>query len=175
MTYLLSWKRVKRLNLRITPEGEIRVSVPRHISAQQADRFVEERAEWIEKHRHLPEEPLLPAPEPERCREELSRSLARVYPLVRDLGVAFPELKVRTLKSQWGNCHWQQGYVTLNRALCRCPEELRDYVALHELVHFLHPNHGEQFYQCMDRLMPDWKQRRTRLRSFQGALSSCAI
>ena len=46
------------------------------------------------------------------------------------------------MKSQWGNCHWRQGYITLNTALARCPGTLRDYVALHELVHFVHPDHG---------------------------------
>lgn len=39
-----------------------------------------------------------------------------------------------------------------------------DYVALHELVHFLHPNHGPGFYAVMDRLMPDWKEKRARLK-----------
>ena len=36
--------------------------------------------------------------------------------------------------------------------------------ALHELVHFLHPNHGPGFYAVMDRLMPDWKEKRARLK-----------
>lgn len=54
------------------------------------------------------------------------------------------------MRSQWGNCHYQQGYITLNTALARCPEPLRDYVALHELVHFLHHDHGTGFYAAMD-------------------------
>ena len=39
-----------------------------------------------------------------------------------------------------------------------------DSAALHELVHFLHPNHGPGFYAVMDRLMPDWKEKRARLK-----------
>ena len=57
-----------------------------------------------------------------------------------------------------------------NTALARCPETLRDYVALHELVHFVHPDHGPGFYGLMDRLMPDWRQRRKELRRYGGAL-----
>ena len=49
-------------------------------------------------------------------------------------------------------------------ALAALPEELMDYVTLHELVHFLHPNHGPGFYAVMDRLMPDWKEKRARLK-----------
>ena len=100
----------------------------------------------------------------------LGEALDRVYPLVQPLGVAWPELRLRRMKSQWGNCHWRQGYITLNTALARCPETLRDYVALHELVHFVHPDHGPGFYGLMDRLMPDWRQRRKELRRYGGAL-----
>ena len=111
-------------------------------------------------------EPLPPVDRAE-CVRLLGEALERVYPLVQPLGVAFPQLKLRALKSQWGNCHWAQGYITLNTALARCPERLRDYVALHELVHFLHHNHGPGFYRQMDALMPDWKQRRRALRGYE--------
>ena len=90
---------------------------------------------------------------------------------MQPLVVAWPELMLRRMKSQWGNCHWRQGYITLNTALARCPETLRDYVALHELVHFVHPDHGPGFYWLMDRLMPDWRQRRKELRRYGGALA----
>ena len=106
----------------------------------------------------------------EECVRLLAEALARVYPLAAPLGVAFPVLKLRPLKSQWGNCHWAQGYITLNTALARCPEELRDYVALHELVHFLHHDHGPGFYARMDALMPDWRRRRKALKGYTGAL-----
>ena len=90
--------------------------------------------------------------------------------MVEPMGVELPILKLRALKSQWGNCHWAQGYITLNTALARCPEELRDYVALHELVHFLHHDHGPGFYAQMDALMSDWRERRQRLKGYSGAL-----
>lgn len=62
--------------------------------------------------------PELP-PEPARreCLRLLGEALDRVYPLVQPLGVAWPELRLRRMKSQWGNCHWRQGYITLNTAL----------------------------------------------------------
>jgi len=43
-------------------------------------------------------------------------------------------------------------------------------VALHELVHFLHHDHGPGFYAQMDALMPDWKGRRRALKRCGGAL-----
>ena len=172
LTYTLAWKAVKNLNLRIKAGGEIVISVPLRYSIRQADDFVQEKSGWILNAIALLEkqtEPLPPVSR-EECARRMSEALERVYPLVAPLGVGFPSLRLRALKSQWGNCHWAQGYITLNTALARCPEELRDYVALHELVHFLHHDHGPGFYARMDGLMPDWRKRRRALKGYTGAL-----
>ena len=100
----------------------------------------------------------------------LEEAVLRVYPLVAGSGVPMPQIKLRKMKSQWGNCHYRQGYITLNTALARCPEFLRDYVALHELVHFLHHDHGPGFYAAMDARMPDWRKRRQDLKRYAQAL-----
>ena len=173
LTYTLTRKRVKNLNLRVGAGNEIMVSIPLRCPVRQADDFIRERSGWIldalsrREDRQL--EPLPPVSR-EECARLLTEALERVYPLVEPLGVALPPMKPRALKSQWGNCHWAQGYITLNTALARCPEELRDYVALHELVHFLHHDHGPGFYARMDALMPDWRNRRRTLKRYSGAL-----
>ena len=162
------------LRMRMKPDGSVAVSVPLGCRVEDADLFVKKNSGWIAERLLRAAErrkmPLPPMPTAQRTREMLSEALARVYPLVVPLGVAMPVLKLRFMKSQWGNCHWRQGYITLNTALARCPEELRDYVALHELVHFLHPNHGAGFRSVMDELMPDWKGRRNALEQYSGAL-----
>ncbi len=173
IAYELVRKRVKNLNLRLTA-GRVKLSGPNRCPLREADRLIWEKSAWIAAAlRRLEEEravPLPPPPPRKECEALLRRSLERVYPLVAPLGVAVPELKLRAMRSQWGNCHWAQGYITLNTALAWCPEELRDYVALHELVHFLHRGHGPDFYARMDALMPDWRRRREELRRYDGAL-----
>lgn len=172
ITYRLVRKRVKNLNLRIGAGSAVTLSVPYACPGSRADKMVEEKWRWItENLAQRAEAPQMPPLPPRReCRELLACALARVYPLVADLGVVMPELKIRTMRSQWGNCHWSQGYITLNTALVRCPERLRDYVALHELVHFLHHDHGSGFYSVMDALMPDWRARRKELKTCAAAL-----
>ncbi|MEA4932825.1 MAG: YgjP-like metallopeptidase domain-containing protein [Lawsonibacter sp.] len=171
--YVLIKKRVKNLNLRVGAAGRVTLSVPYGCSDGRADQMVREKCGWIsstmERQRAQTRE-LLPEPSRANCRILLQEALERVYPLTAALGVPMPEMKIRTMKSQWGNCHWKQGYITLNTALARCPEHLRDYVALHELVHFLHHDHGPGFYGRMDALMPDWREWRKELRSYAAAL-----
>ena len=170
---LLRRRRVKNLNLRVGADGTVALSVPLRYPLDRAEDFLRDKSGWIaralERQRAGQARPLPPV-DREECAARLEAALDRVWPLAAPLGIPKPALKPRALKSQWGNCHWAQGYITLNTALARCPEELRDYVALHELVHFLHHDHGPGFYARMDALMPDWRRRRGELKRYGAAL-----
>lgn len=174
ISYTLTKKRVKNLNLRVDTHGTVSLSVPLRCSLHAADEFVIRKSAWIVAHRkkkaERPVPKLLPELGREACFALLERSLERMYPLVAVYGVGKPVLKIRKMRTQWGNCHWMQGYITLNTALHRCPEHLRDYVALHELVHFLHHDHGSGFYASMDAIMPEWREYRRELRLFDLAV-----
>ena len=174
ITYTLSKKRIKNLNLRINADGGVTLSIPLRCTLETADEFVRQKSRWILTHQKKRTEraeiELLPELKRDACYVLLKESVDRVYPLVAAYGVGSPVLKIRNMRSQWGNCHWMQGYITLNTALHRCPESLRDYVALHELVHFLHHDHGSGFYAVMDTLMPDWKERRRDLKRYAAAI-----
>ena len=174
IVYTLEKKRIKNLNMRLNGVGEVSVSVPMACPDARADEFVRSRSGWIVEHIRRQElrsrTELLPERSREECLDLLRQALERVYPLVVPYGVAMPELKIRKMRAQWGNCHWKQGYITLNTALHRCPEHLRDYVALHELVHFIHHDHGAGFYATMDALMPDWRKRRVQMKHYAAAV-----
>jgi hypothetical protein len=51
--------------------------------------------------------------------------------------------------------------------LLRLPEELRDYVILHELVHTRHKNHSRAFWQELGGLVGDAKSLQKALRRFR--------
>ena len=169
ITYSLTRKKIKNWNLRVR-EGQVLLSVPLRVSDARADEFVRSRSDWILRameRQRAAKKTTLEELNRDVCMARLAAALERVYPLAAMIGVVKPQLRLRKMRSQWGNCHYRQGYITLNTALASCPEALRDYVALHELVHFLHPDHGPGFYAVMDKLMPDWKQRRRALKNYQ--------
>ena len=89
--------------------------------------------------------------------------LDEIYPLFIPYGVKKPVLRIRTMKSCWGSCLVNKGIITLNRKLLMKPRECIEYVVMHELCHFIYPDHSKQFYGFMEKLMPDWKERREHL------------
>ncbi len=71
-------------------------------------------------------------------------------------------LQVREMKTRWGTCIPSKKKITLNLYLMYAPHECLEYVALHELVHFLEIYHNDNFYEIMEEFMTDYKER-TRL------------
>jgi predicted metal-dependent hydrolase len=76
-----------------------------------------------------------------------------------------PALRLRSMRRRWGSCS-RHGRVTLNVELVKLPMTLIDYVIAHELCHLFEFNHGKKFYELLEFVMPDWKQREQMLKQF---------
>ena len=172
VVYHLVRRPVKNINLRVREDGTVWVSAPARVGLDQLDRFVAGRAEWIQKAkenyaRRASLGAALASLSRNECQRRLQAALDRMYPLVEKAGVPYPALKLRKMTSRWGSCHYRRASITLNTALAACPEELQDYVALHELCHFLWPDHSPRFYAALTERMPDWRERRQRLTGYR--------
>jgi len=96
-------------------------------------------------------------------KESLSFLKGRVevyYPIIKKYGKPFPGLQLRKMKTLWGSCSVNRETITFNQYLIKAKPACIDYVVLHELVHFLYPNHSKQFYDFLSINMPDWKTRK---------------
>jgi predicted metal-dependent hydrolase len=82
-------------------------------------------------------------------------------------GIPFPDLIIRKMSNRWGSFS-AAGRITLNLELIKAPKECIDYVILHELCHFRVKHHGPTFWKLMERLLPDYDERRTKLNLLAG-------
>lgn len=96
----------------------------------------------------------------EKSNIHFSQSLDRMYKLVRQYNIPKPQVKIRNMKSRWGSCHSQEKTIILNSQLIKAGKDCIDYVVLHELIHFKHKNHDNNFYTLLSSLMPDWEKRK---------------
>ena len=74
-------------------------------------------------------------------------------------------LIIRTMKRRWGSCS-NKGIITLSTELVKLPDSFIEYVAVHELCHLRHHNHGTKYYKLLTELFPEWKQVRKALRRY---------
>lgn len=89
----------------------------------------------------------------------------RVEELSYLFGLKYDRLFLKNLKSRWGSCSVRNN-VNLNIHLMRLPDELIDYVILHELVHTIHKNHGKRFWAKLDDEIPNSKKLDKQLKKY---------
>lgn len=99
----------------------------------------------------------------ERLLDAADRACRAYFPYFSALGYPYPELRLRKMTSRYGTCHTKKHIITISTTLARTPLPLLEFVVLHELVHFIHPNHSPAFYKELTTLMPDWRARRAAL------------
>ena len=103
--------------------------------------------------------------------EELRRQAKEVLPqrleeLAQQYGFEYNSVRIKHNVSNWGSCSAKKN-INLNLNLVRLPEELRDYVMLHELCHLRYLNHGPGFHALLESLCPEHKELQKRLREYK--------
>lgn len=165
-------KRVKNVNLRIARDGShVDVSAPSWVSDSEVEAFIRSKSAWIASHMaQAAQAPMARAAQatPEEVaawRETVSACApALVAAWEPIMGVKAGKLAYRNMTSRWGSCQPATGRICINVRLALYPPECLEYVVVHELCHLLERGHGPRFHQLMDAFMPDWKQRRAKLR-----------
>lgn len=79
--------------------------------------------------------------------------------------IPIPNLKIRKMTSRWGVCNIKNHNVTLNLELSKYNIECLNYVIVHELSHFIHPNHSKEFWLLVGKYYPNYKDIRKYLRN----------
>ena len=71
-------------------------------------------------------------------------------------GGLYSKITVRDQQSRWGSCS-SRGTLSFNYRLIFAPTEVLDYVVVHELCHLTHMNHSKDFWNMVERIMPDYR------------------
>ena len=164
-------KRIKNVNLRVKTDGQVEVSAPLHAADAFVASFVREKRPWIEaKRAEMAASPRAEAAaaSPEEVAAWRAVVEACVPPLVAAwepiMGVKAGRLAYRNMTSRWGSCQPATGRICINVRLALYPPECLEYVVVHELCHLRERGHGQRFKDLMDTYMPDWRERRAKLR-----------
>ena len=98
----------------------------------------------------------------DRAGEVFAERLKACHRLAAVEGIPLPTLLVRRMTHRWGSCT-PAGRIILNLELLKASRECIDYVVMHELCHLAEHNHSPKFWRLLQRLMPDWEDRKKRL------------
>lgn len=166
---MITRKKIKNLILRVTRDGQIKISAPEKCPEKIINTFLEQKKYWIAKQQSImleranqPEAPIL-------TNEHCDQMKAILPPLFEKweviIGVKAHEWGVKAMKTRWGSCNTVKKRIWINLHLIHKPRVCLEYVLVHELVHLLEASHNKRFYALMTEFMPDWKAHRQLLKT----------
>ncbi|NIV09800.1 MAG: DUF45 domain-containing protein [Aliifodinibius sp.] len=155
-------KRAKRLNITIKPFKGVRVAVPHGVSFKEGKKFVYTKTGWIQKHLGRMKELELQRKKMPENSKPIDKASARkklvdrLEVLAENNGFKYNRVFIKNQKTRWGSCS-SKNNINLNTKLVNLPDELMDYVLLHELVHTKVKNHSKRFWAELDKLVGNAK------------------
>lgn len=168
ISYNLEIKKVKNINMRIKPDGTVNLSANRRVPQKIIDDFVVSKSDFIlkalEKYNNRVETVSKQYFTEEQLVDFILHFCKVVYPYYEKYGIKYPIIKFRKMTSRWGSCHSSKGILTFNTQLVYTPPKCVEYVVWHEFTHFLQPNHSKLFYNELEKVCPDWKTLRKKLK-----------
>ncbi|MFC1942475.1 M48 family metallopeptidase [Chloroflexota bacterium] len=168
--------RAKRIIISVRTSKDVRVAVPKRISFKKAEEFAFSKIEWINKHLEK-----IKRYEKDRIttRHNFSDTdkvtakgvlIIRLNQLAEKHGFTYNKVSIRNQRTRWGSCSGKSN-ISLNMNLMLVPQELVDYVMLHELVHTRIHNHSKKFWAELDKYTENSKVMAKRLRMHDLKLS----
>jgi len=155
----------RRYVMRVRPDGDLRVTIPRGGSRREAERFVERNRSWAERQRSRILAARRPAAEIRALR---ARAAAELPPQLRALaerhGLVVRRISIRDQRSRWGSCS-ASGHIALNFRLLLMPADVREYILIHELMHLQQANHSRRFWRLVAAACPGFREAERWLRA----------
>ena len=164
--------RSKRISLRVSPLKGVTVSMPYFVPYDAGLKFFMSKREWVlniqSKQREAAGTARVLAPkEIERLREQAKEILpARLSELAGKYSFEYNSVHIKHNSSNWGSCS-HKGNINLNLNLVLVPDELRDYVLIHELCHLRIPDHSPAFHSLLESLCPDHRRKEKELKKIR--------
>ncbi len=164
-------KRARHVNISVKPFRGVRVAVPYRVPFNKAEEFVHTKIDWIKKQREKMKRYEKEYNFASGANDDIDKVKAksmltgRLKYLAEKHGFTYNRVFIRNQRTRWGSCSHKNN-ISLNTKIVKLPDELVDYVILHELVHTHRKDHGKAFWAEMDKLVGDGKKMSSRLKKY---------
>ncbi len=153
--------------IEIDRDARVVVRVPWLYPTKKIDELVRSKEKWIASHLDrmlkIPPSKIVSHSEREELRQKAKEILPeRVFQIAKQFELRYRSVRISVAEKRFGSCSADHR-ISLSCYLILYPQDLIDYIILHELCHTVEHNHSASFYRLLDRWMPDWRSRKRML------------
>ena len=158
----------KTVVIQIKNDGTICVRAPYAMKNTELIQLLKEKETWILRNLKKMEEKQLQCENAEKLSQEEIQALAELaLKVITDkvrhyaelMQVSYGRITIRNQKTRWGSCS-AKGNLNFNCLLMLVPDEVVNYVVVHELCHLVEMNHSKAFWKQVERILPEYKKHR---------------
>lgn len=157
------YRKNRSLRLSIEGKGVVKVTCPYGIDEPYIYDFVKSKMSWIKKSLNSLEKKECLAEKPNLKKRELAALKDYIDQIVYKYAVIMKaeisEVRLRKMKTEWGNCNFVDSILTFNTYLFYMSEKFIEAIVVHEIAHLFVHGHGKRFYQIVYKYLPDYKER----------------
>lgn len=170
----------KTCSIQVLPDGQVVVRAPIEMSGRAIRDLLKQKQPWIdasqEKMAELYTRRSLLSPLTEKEISYMIQQARKVIPervriYAERMDVTYRNVSVGRQRSRWGSCN-SKGDLRFNCLLMALPEDVLDYVIVHELCHRKEMNHSKAFWNEVEKALPDYKESYKWLKLYGGDLIS---
>ena len=159
----------KTAAIQVKSDGSVIVRCPKYMTQAAIDQLINDKSPWIQAHiQRFSQRAILPPFTPEEL-ELLTQKAKAVIPnrtriLASKMHITYNHITIRCQRTRWGSCS-SKGNLNFNCLLMLAPEEVLDYVIIHELCHRLEMNHSPAFWKTVAKFQPEYVKHRNWLKN----------
>ncbi|MGN1300498.1 MAG: M48 family metallopeptidase [Clostridia bacterium] len=159
--YEIIYSKIKNVYIQIK-DGKVIIKAPKRISEKELEKIIEKKSGWIEK--NLEKTSQKQEKSPLYTEEQFKKIVEKnASELINTIGLIPRKIRIRDIKYAWGSCSNNKN-ITINKKLISYSELAIRYVILHELCHLKYMNHSKDFWNLVQKYMPEYKKAKAELK-----------
>ena len=161
--------RRRTISIEVKSSGLIIVRAPLFCSSFRIKAFLKEKQGWIDNTlNNMQLSKVASAPLTQEETEALRKKAKEIIPkkvsqFSAIMGAKYSGIKITSATKRFGSCSGKNS-LCFSLYLMQFDDELIDYVVVHELAHTVHHNHSKDFYNLVEKYIPDYKARQKKLK-----------
>lgn len=153
--YEITYSKIKNVYIQIK-EGKVIIKAPKRINKKELEKIIENKSEWIKRSLEKSKQ------KQERTEKYTKEQFKEIVEkqannLIKETELVPNRVRIRDIKYAWGTCSANKN-ITINYKLIKYSKQAIRYVILHELCHLKYMNHSKDFWNLVEKYMPNYKE-----------------